>query len=203
MPRSGEEARRRLQQAALELYLERGYDATTTAQIAERAGVTERTFFRHFADKREVFFDGEAVLRSALITAIAKAPEDLGPLPVLLRRTTNYSPDTGQQVTRGSHRPRPPGVSGANRRGCPIGGSPIEAPLRSLNRAFRLPQPPRPRPGRQAAGLYVYASPALGGFGERPGKRTGSKSRHRAPGRLNHGSGCATRSATAPAPRSG
>jgi AcrR family transcriptional regulator len=84
MPRSGEDARRRLQQAALELYLERGYDATTTAQIAERAGVTERTFFRHFADKREVLFDGEAALRTALVTAITQAPEDLAPLPVLL-----------------------------------------------------------------------------------------------------------------------
>src|ERR1017187_8390875 len=84
MPRRGEDARRRLQQAALELYLERGYDATTTAQIAERAGVTERTFFRHFADKREVFFGGEAALSSALVTAITKAPEDLAPLPVLL-----------------------------------------------------------------------------------------------------------------------
>jgi AcrR family transcriptional regulator len=46
--------------ADLELYLERGYDKTTTGDIAARAGVTERTFFRHFADKREVFFDGEA-----------------------------------------------------------------------------------------------------------------------------------------------
>jgi AcrR family transcriptional regulator len=84
MPRSGEDARRRLQHAALELYLERGYDATTTAQIAERAGVTERTFFRHFADKREVLFDGEAALRAALVTAITQAPEDLAPLAVLL-----------------------------------------------------------------------------------------------------------------------
>ena len=49
MPRSGADARRRLQQAALELFRERGYEATTTAEIAARAGVTERTFFRHFA----------------------------------------------------------------------------------------------------------------------------------------------------------
>ena len=83
MPRSGQEARRRLQEAALELYLDRGYDATTTAQIAERAGVTERTFFRHFADKREVFFDGEAGLRDALVQAIAEAPEGSPPLAVL------------------------------------------------------------------------------------------------------------------------
>ena len=83
MPRSGADARRRLQQAALELYLELGYDATTAAQIAERAGVTERSFFRHFADKREVFFDGEAALRNALVTTVAQARADLPPLAVL------------------------------------------------------------------------------------------------------------------------
>ena len=57
MPRNGEAVHRRLQQAALELFSERGYDQTTAAEIAARAGVTERTFFRHFADKREVLFD--------------------------------------------------------------------------------------------------------------------------------------------------
>ncbi|MEW2291174.1 TetR family transcriptional regulator [Streptomyces sp. NPDC006743] len=84
MPRSGAEARRRLQQAALELYRERGFDQTTTAEIAARAGVNERTFFRHFPDKREVLFDGEADLRAALTRAVAEAPEDLQPLEVLL-----------------------------------------------------------------------------------------------------------------------
>jgi len=54
MPRSGAEARDRLERAALELFTERGYDRTTAADIAARAGVTGRTFFRHFADKREV-----------------------------------------------------------------------------------------------------------------------------------------------------
>ncbi|WP_037861812.1 TetR family transcriptional regulator [Streptomyces sp. NRRL S-340] len=84
MPRSGAEARRRLQQAALELYRERGFDQTTTAEIAARAGVNERTFFRHFPDKREVLFDGEADLRAALTRAVAEAPEDLQPLGALL-----------------------------------------------------------------------------------------------------------------------
>jgi AcrR family transcriptional regulator len=83
MPRSGEQARARLQQAALDLYREYGYDSTTTAQIAERAGVTERTFFRHFADKREVLFDGEAVLRADLERGIADAADGLDPLAVL------------------------------------------------------------------------------------------------------------------------
>lgn len=85
MPRSGEEARRRLQQAALELYAEHGFDRTTTAEIAARAGVTERTFFRHFPDKREVLFGGEADLRADLIKSVADAPDGLPPLEVLLR----------------------------------------------------------------------------------------------------------------------
>lgn len=83
MPRSGEQARQRLQQAALELYLERGYDTTTAAQIAERAGVTERTFFRHFVDKREVLFDGEERVRDTLAHGVADAPGGLDPLAVL------------------------------------------------------------------------------------------------------------------------
>ena len=83
MPRNGEPARRRLQQAAVELFCERGYDQTTTAEIAARAGVTERTFFRHFPDKREVLFDGQAILRAALTGAIAKAPATFQPLEVL------------------------------------------------------------------------------------------------------------------------
>ncbi|MWA01555.1 TetR family transcriptional regulator [Actinomadura sp. LD22] len=84
MPRSGAEARRRLRQAALELYRERGFDQTTTAEIAARADVNERTFFRHFPDKREVLFDGQADLRDALTRAVAEAPDGLEPLDVLL-----------------------------------------------------------------------------------------------------------------------
>ncbi len=84
MPRDGEPVHRRLQQAALELFAERGFDGTTAAEIAARAGVTERTFFRHFPDKREILFDGEAILRAALAAAIAGAPADLGPLRALV-----------------------------------------------------------------------------------------------------------------------
>ena len=83
MPRNGEPARRRLQQAAIELFCERGYDQTTTAEIATRAGVTERTFFRHFPDKREVLFDGQAKLGELLTDAIARTPATLKPLEVL------------------------------------------------------------------------------------------------------------------------
>ena len=85
MPRNGEPARRRLQQAAVELFCERGYDGTTAAEIAVRAGVTERTFFRHFADKREVLFDGQAKLHEWLTASVAKAPATLRPLEVLYR----------------------------------------------------------------------------------------------------------------------
>ena len=57
------DARGRLVKAAMELYGERGFEQTTVAEIAERAGLTERTFFRHFADKREVLFAGAGALR--------------------------------------------------------------------------------------------------------------------------------------------
>lgn len=83
MPRSGQEARRRLQQAALELFVEQGFDAATTAEIAARAGVTERTYFRHFADKREVLFEGEKILGPLLADGVRAAPPDAGPLEVL------------------------------------------------------------------------------------------------------------------------
>lgn len=83
MPRDREKVRRRLQAAALELYSERGYDQTTAAQIAAKAGVTERTFFRHFSDKREVLFDGENELRAILTKAVHDAPSAFGPWPTL------------------------------------------------------------------------------------------------------------------------
>lgn len=70
----------RLEQAALELYLERGYEQTTVAQIAQRAGLTERTFFRHFADKREVLFGGSSGLQDLLVSTVAAAPAPATPL---------------------------------------------------------------------------------------------------------------------------
>ena len=68
------DARGRLAQAALELFAAQGFEQTTVADIAHRAGVTERTFFRHFADKREVLFDSGASLQRAVVEAIAAAP---------------------------------------------------------------------------------------------------------------------------------
>jgi AcrR family transcriptional regulator len=73
-------ARGRLMQAAFELYGDRGYEQTTVAEIAERAGLTERTFFRHFADKREVLFAGAGALQELLVSTAVDAPASLGPL---------------------------------------------------------------------------------------------------------------------------
>jgi len=80
MSRWEPDAAERLQQAAFDLYTERGYDHTTVAEIAARAGLTERTFFRHFADKREVLFAGSDQFRAALVDPVAAAPESATPL---------------------------------------------------------------------------------------------------------------------------
>jgi AcrR family transcriptional regulator len=84
-PGSRQDVRARLQTAALELFRRRGYDATTSAEIAAQAGVTERTFFRHFPDKREILFDEDPRLRATLSAAVADAPEGLAPMAILLR----------------------------------------------------------------------------------------------------------------------
>jgi AcrR family transcriptional regulator len=73
-------ARGRLEQAALELYVERGFEQTTVEEIARRAGLTERTFFRHFADKREVLFAGAAALQDLLVRSVASAPDAATPI---------------------------------------------------------------------------------------------------------------------------
>ncbi|MET8846927.1 helix-turn-helix domain-containing protein [Amycolatopsis sp. NPDC004625] len=71
--------RERLLDAALELFGERGYDSVTVAEIAERAGLTKRTFFRHFTDKREVLFAGQEFLSRVFADAIAAAPGSASP----------------------------------------------------------------------------------------------------------------------------
>ncbi|MFD6133761.1 TetR/AcrR family transcriptional regulator [Isoptericola sp. NPDC056618] len=83
MARWEPDARGRMTRAALDLYAEQGFEQTTTAQIAERAGVTERTYFRHFADKREVLFDGGHELEAAVGAAITAAPAADDPLDVV------------------------------------------------------------------------------------------------------------------------
>ena len=72
--------RGRLELAALALYGERGFENTTVAEIAARAGLTERTFFRHFADKREVLFSGADALQELLVSNVAAAPDSIGPI---------------------------------------------------------------------------------------------------------------------------
>ena len=74
------DGRGRLAQAAMELYGERGFDQTTVADIATRAGLTERTFFRHFADKREVLFSGAQALQELLVNTVVNAPDSATPL---------------------------------------------------------------------------------------------------------------------------
>jgi AcrR family transcriptional regulator len=74
------DSRGRLEQAALALFGDLGFEATTVAAIAERAGVTERTFFRHFADKREVLFGGGTVLQDAIVAGVQAAGPELSPL---------------------------------------------------------------------------------------------------------------------------
>jgi AcrR family transcriptional regulator len=76
-------ARERLMRAALELFTERGYDSTTVAEIAERAGLTKRTFFRHFTDKREVLFWGQEALSRMFADAIATAPASATPIDAI------------------------------------------------------------------------------------------------------------------------
>ena len=77
-------ARGRLQEAAFELYGEKGFEQTTVGEIAARAGVTERTFYRYFADKREVFFDGSRALTDFLVAAVAEGPAGADPLEMVL-----------------------------------------------------------------------------------------------------------------------
>jgi AcrR family transcriptional regulator len=80
MSRWEPDGRGRLEQAALALYGERGFENTTVAEIAERAGLTERTFFRHFVDKREVLFWGAGALQELLVSTVASAPDSAAPM---------------------------------------------------------------------------------------------------------------------------
>ncbi|MGW6521604.1 TetR/AcrR family transcriptional regulator [Streptomyces sp. NPDC054950] len=73
-------AAQRLVVAAVDLFTEQGYDATTVTQIAERAGVTKSTFFRHFSDKRELLVAGQETLSRLLADGITEAPASASPL---------------------------------------------------------------------------------------------------------------------------
>ncbi|MFI5714330.1 TetR/AcrR family transcriptional regulator [Nocardia sp. NPDC051750] len=97
-------ARERLVVAAVDLFTEQGYDATTVAQIAERAGVTKSTFFRYFPDKRELLVAGQETLSRLLTEGIAEAPDKAGPLEAvaagLERASTSLGPASRELAPR-------------------------------------------------------------------------------------------------------
>jgi AcrR family transcriptional regulator len=72
-----------LENAAMALYLEAGFEQTTVADIAERASLTERTFFRHFSDKREVLFSGASALQELMVVTVRNAPAPIAPLNII------------------------------------------------------------------------------------------------------------------------
>lgn len=81
--RWGPDSRGRLEQAAVTLFAERGFDDTTVSEIAERAGLTERTFFRHFSDKREILFSDSAALQSIFVDTVTSAPATASPFDAI------------------------------------------------------------------------------------------------------------------------
>jgi len=89
--------RERLEQAALDLFTEHGYDRTTVAEIAERAGLTKRTFFRYFADKREVLFWGQGELIRLFGEGIAGTPADATPFEAVGGALAAVAPVFGRE----------------------------------------------------------------------------------------------------------
>ncbi|WP_433713621.1 TetR/AcrR family transcriptional regulator [Nocardia sp. CA-084685] len=91
MSRWEPDARGRLEKSALELYRENGFESTTVAEITKRAGLTERTFFRHFADKREVLFAGSGALQEALVRGVRDAPAAMPPIEAIATALTEVA----------------------------------------------------------------------------------------------------------------
>jgi AcrR family transcriptional regulator len=95
--------RERLQAAALELFATRGFEQTTAAEIAQSVGLTERTFFRHFSDKREVLFYGQQQFMQAFADGVKSAPPDAAPLEAIacaLREAASLFPDERRPHSR-------------------------------------------------------------------------------------------------------
>ena len=93
----------RLQQAALELFAARGYEQTTATEIAHAVGLTERTFFRHFSDKREVLFYGQQLLTEAFLAGVDEAPPEATPVELVisaLRAASTFFPDERRPHSR-------------------------------------------------------------------------------------------------------
>jgi AcrR family transcriptional regulator len=96
-------ARERLQAAALELYAERGFEQTTAADIALSVGLTERTFFRYFLDKREVLFAGQELFQKVFTDGVAASPDEDSPLEIVafaLREAAPFFPDERRSYSR-------------------------------------------------------------------------------------------------------
>jgi AcrR family transcriptional regulator len=101
MPRWETGSEERLKQATMELFEEKGFDDTSVVEIARRAGVTTRTFFRYFTEKRDVLFDRSEALRAALVDRVLEAPDVNDPLRVVVGALTGYDWDSlGRDVQR-------------------------------------------------------------------------------------------------------
>ena len=94
----------RLREAALDLYLAHGFDSVTVTEIAERAGLTRRTFFRYFADKREVLFSGSGRIPGAVIEAVQDADENLSPIDAAFQALTVIGTRLGDYADRAGER---------------------------------------------------------------------------------------------------
>ena len=93
----------RLQEAALDLFAARGYEQTTATDIAQAVGLTERTFFRHFSDKREVLFHGQDRFVEMFLRGVEAAPPDASPVEVVaatLRSAAEFFPDERRSSAR-------------------------------------------------------------------------------------------------------
>jgi AcrR family transcriptional regulator len=93
----------RLQQAALDLFATRGFEQTTAAEIAQSVGLTERTFFRHFSDKREVLFHGQQFFVRAFLDGTKSAPAGSSPIEIVesaLRNVASFFSDDRRAWSR-------------------------------------------------------------------------------------------------------
>jgi AcrR family transcriptional regulator len=95
-------ARGRLERAAMELYIERGFEQTTVTEIARRAGLTQRTFFRHYADKREVLFAGSGLLEELIVRTLGGALDSAAPIDAVAEAIEA----AGAAIQEGGDRPR-------------------------------------------------------------------------------------------------
>src|SRR5207302_1561898 len=93
----------RLQKAALRLFATQGFEQTTTAEIAQSVGLTERTFFRHFSDKREVLFHGQQYLVQAFLDGVQAAPPGAAAIEIVesaLRNAASFFPNEYRDHSR-------------------------------------------------------------------------------------------------------